>query len=398
MPDRSVKTVTVYVTYFVGSAQDYAGACGRAHLLEHMMFRGSANLASGEHGLWVRRVGGELQGSTGIDRSVYYETVPSADLELALYLEADRMRDLLLSVENLDNEKRSVAAEASTKSSNDLQKVRGIAASLLMHTPLPQCPVVGIPEDIGRATIEDLSWLYHEYYVPSNALLIVTGDCEPSRAFPLIDRYFGAISSSQPTRAEYISTPTNQRDQGGLVIVEQRSGKKRGIYFCTNLGIPFSKEWYASFILGRWLAEGEYSVLYQSLVRKIGYARSVRFSVQPRKGGAIGTIFIESIDGDRLNLIKEEAMRALHRVAYEPIDAATLNRLKKISEVEIQSEWASTYGKADALSQAMALYGRVYEFESTVNRLRSINTADITEMARIIGREDPVTVTSAEGR
>jgi zinc protease len=198
-PDPSVPVVAVEVMYHVGSKNESPGHTGLAHLFEHMMFKGSANVPDGDHFRRLQAVGAQVNGSTNEDRTNYYELVPADQLELALFLEADRMGGLLpaLTLEKLDNQRDVVRNERRQSYEN---QPYGLAHETLMAAMYPpgyphRWPVIGSMEDLATATLEDVRAFFRTYYTPENACLVLAGQFSVEHARGLIEHYFGTIPS-----------------------------------------------------------------------------------------------------------------------------------------------------------------------------------------------------------
>ena len=198
--DHLAPVVAVHVWYNVGSKHEVPGKTGFAHLFEHVMFQGSANVAKAEHMALVQAAGGTLNGTTWLDRTNYYETLPSHQLELALWLEADRMATLLdaLSQENLDNQRAVVKNEKRWSYDNRpygswQEKVFG---HLYPEDHPYHHPTIGSMADLDAASLEDVSAFFRTYYAPNNATIAVVGDCERAQVRAWVDRYFEAIPAN----------------------------------------------------------------------------------------------------------------------------------------------------------------------------------------------------------
>ena len=196
--DHLVPVVAVNIWYDVGSKHEQPGKTGFAHLFEHVMFQGSRHVAKAEHIALVQAAGGSMNGTTWLDRTNYYETMPSHQLELALWLEADRMGTLLeaLSQENLDNQRAVVKNEK--RSSYDNQPYGTWQEKLLGHI-YPEGhpyhhPTIGSMEDLDAASLEDVAAFFRTYYAPNNAVLSIVGDVDPGQARAWVERYFGPLA------------------------------------------------------------------------------------------------------------------------------------------------------------------------------------------------------------
>jgi len=196
-PDRTIPVVTVNVWYNVGSRNERPGRSGFAHLFEHMMFQGSANLAKGEHMQLVERAGGDLNGSTNQDRTNYYQTLPPNRLNLGLWLEADRMRSLAITDENFENQRETVKEERRMRVDN--QPYAGaFTEGLTTAFDSTACfgyshSVIGSMDDLNAATTPDVQEFFDLYSAPNNAPLTLVGDFDPDEARRLVQEYFGSI-------------------------------------------------------------------------------------------------------------------------------------------------------------------------------------------------------------
>ena len=196
--DRTAPVVAVNIWYHVGSANERPGRTGFAHLFEHMLFQGSEHVAANEHFELVQRAGGTLNGSTWIERTNYYETVPSHQLALALWLEADRMGRLLpaMTQEKLDTQRDVVKNER--RWSVDNQPYGSWWERLPALAFPPDHPfhhsLMGSMEDLSAATLEDVKEFFASYYTPDNAVLSIVGDVAEGEALSLATRYFGEIA------------------------------------------------------------------------------------------------------------------------------------------------------------------------------------------------------------
>src|SRR5690606_18187 len=201
-PDPAVPVVAVNLWYRVGSRDERPGRTGFAHLFEHMMFQGSAHVPETAHFALIERAGGSLHGSTCLDRTNYDETLPARYLELALWLESDRMGWLLpaMTQEKLDNQRDVVKNERRWRVDN--QPYGDWDERLQAMVYPPEHPyhhsVIGSMEDLDAATLEDVEAFFRTYYAPNNAVLTVCGAFDPARARELIERYFGEIPPGPP--------------------------------------------------------------------------------------------------------------------------------------------------------------------------------------------------------
>ena len=198
-PDHIAPSVAVNIWYDVGSRDEEQGRTGFAHLFEHVMFQGSAHVASGQHIALLQAAGAVVNATTWFDRTNYFETLPTGGLDLALWLEADRMATLLdaLTQENLDNQREVVKEEKRQRYDN--VPYGDVMELLNTLTFPPDHPyghtTIGSMEDLDAATLEDVHDFFRRHYVPNNAVLSIVGDVEPEDAFERAEIYFGHLTA-----------------------------------------------------------------------------------------------------------------------------------------------------------------------------------------------------------
>lgn len=206
LPDRSVPMVAVNVYYHVGSKDEPAGRNGFAHLFEHLMFQGSKHVPEDQFFKLLEEVGAsDVNGSTNDDRTNYHETVPSSDLERALWLESDRMGFLLdhVNQSTLDSQREVVKNE---RRQNYENAPYGMVGSFIREALYPvghpyRLTTIGTPQDLDRASLDDVRAFFRTWYTPSNATLVIAGDVDTDRAKMLVTKYFGPLAKGpKPVR------------------------------------------------------------------------------------------------------------------------------------------------------------------------------------------------------
>src|SRR5262245_33038846 len=222
--DHSAPTFSIAVTYNVGSADKKAKRTGFAHLFEHMMFKGSENVGPGEHFTLIFNNGGNMNGTTNQDRTLYFETLPANQLELALFLESDRMRSLDINKANLDNQRNAVQEERRLGLDNQpyghtFERIgeQSYDNEAYKHS------VIGSMEDLNAASVDDVATFFKTYYAPNNAVLTLVGDFDTAKTMTLIEKYFGAISRQpQPKRPDLTEKPHTAERRSTIDRSEER--------------------------------------------------------------------------------------------------------------------------------------------------------------------------------
>ncbi|MBL8177650.1 MAG: insulinase family protein [Bryobacterales bacterium] len=266
-PDSAAPVVTVYLVYGVGSRSEEKGRSGFAHLFEHMMFQGSANAPKGMHFQMVESNGGNLNGSTHPDYTDYYETLPANKLAVALWLEADRMRSLAITKENLDNQKEAVKQERRLSVDNQpyAKAIVEDFPALAFRNWSNSHSSIGSFEDLNAATVQDVSKFFATYYAPNNAVLAVAGDIKPAEVKKLIAEYFGGLKAQPQPKAPDLTEPEQKEARREVyrdalarvpaVLVSYPGPKRR------------SPDYYALTMLDIVLTGGDSSRLYQAMVK-----------------------------------------------------------------------------------------------------------------------------------
>ena len=287
--DHRLPLVAVDVWYHAGPANEAAGRTGFAHLFEHVMFQGSRNVGKAEHIALIQAAGGTMNGTTWLDRTNYFQTVPSHQLELALWLEADRMGTLLdaLSQENLDNQREVVKNEK--RWSYDNRPYGTWSEKLQAHLFPPEHPyhhtTIGSMEDLDAASLEDVKAFFRTYYAPNNAVLSVVGDVDPAEVRGWVDRYFGRIPPNPniPSLPD-LSLPPILGQEVRETVYDKIPLPR--VYFGLRAPVFGDRRLDALDIAGQILAGGKGSRLHRRLVRKEQLAQDVAFFSMGFVGGA----------------------------------------------------------------------------------------------------------------
>jgi len=192
--DHVAPVFSIAIVYNVGSRDERAGRTGFAHLFEHMMFKGSENVGPGEHFYTVFSNGGTMNGTTNKERTLYFETMPANQLEAGIFLEADRMRSLAITKDNLDNQRNAVQEERRQGMDNQpYGRTQESIDDLAFDNPAYKHSVIGSMTDLNAASPEDVAKFFQTYYAPNNAIVAVTGDVRTADVRALARKYFESI-------------------------------------------------------------------------------------------------------------------------------------------------------------------------------------------------------------
>lgn len=283
-PDATLPSVAVSVVYDVGGRNETRGRTGFAHLFEHMMFQGSANVARGDHFKLVTSKGGLLNGSTTADRTAYYELLPKSDLPLAIWLEADRMKSLDVTKENFDNQRQVVEEELRMRIDNVAYAPAELRLQALVYQGyFPyEHPEAGSMADLESAQFDWVKAFHDAYYVPSSAVVSLAGDFDSNQAMQQIEQLFGTIARKDRPRFEAPPLPEQTQPREAMVMDSHAAFRA----LMDGWAIPPSRDpdHPALDIAARILADGESSRLVRYLVRERAIASEVACGVEERRG------------------------------------------------------------------------------------------------------------------
>jgi len=281
--DHSTPVAAVLLWYNVGSKMEQPGRTGFAHLFEHMMFQGSKNVAKGQHFSLLEAAGGrggaDINGTTNWDRTAYFETIPSDQVELAIWLESDRMGTLLEAMDQakLDNQREVVKNERRQSFDNQPYGTwpEKMGEALFPEGHPYHHSVIGSMTDLSAASLADVSSFFKTYYAPNNAVLVVAGDIDVPQVKQMVRKYFGPIPRGPrvPPLAN-MSVPENVGHQQRYVIADAQAPAP-AIY--VGYRVPPAKDGRAPVVslLGDVIGSGRSSRLYDALVRRQQLATNV---------------------------------------------------------------------------------------------------------------------------
>ena len=384
--DHSVPIVGVNVWYHVGSGREKPGKTGFAHLFEHMMFQGSGHVGKGDHFKLLQEAGGTLNGSTNTDRTNYWEIVPSNFLELALYLESDRMGFLLDAMDQpkLDNQRDVVKNE---RRQNYENQPYGLAGKLINESLYPpdhpyHWLTIGTQEDLSNASMEDVSDFFRHYYGPNTASLCVGGDIDVKKTKELVEKYFGELKKI-PKVPRIEPRPVTVRGKKYLMM-EDRVQLPR-LYMVWPSVENYGTDDAELDLLASVLASGKNSRLYKSLV----YERQIAQDVNALQFGGEVTgqfrVVVTAKPGHTLKELETAVDEIIESVKKEGIDDRELERaingFKANFVYQLQSV-GGFGGRTDVLNQYNVYLGDPGYFSKDLERYEDAGADDVHKVAQ----------------
>jgi len=385
--DHALPVVAVNLWYNVGSRNERPGRTGFAHLFEHMMFQGSQNVPNTEHIAHIERVGGSMNGSTWLDRTNYFETVPAHQLELALWLESDRMGFLLpaMTQEKLDNQRSVVQNERRQRVDNQPYGDWDERIQALVYPP--EHPyhhsVIGSMEDLDAATLEDVAEFFRTYYAPNNAVLSVVGDFKREEALALVERYFGSLPRG-PEPPPLPGRPELSLRIGREVreVVEATVALPR-VYLAYRIPPYGSDEFYPADIAAHLLAAGKASRLYRSLVREQRIAQDVvAYAFPIVTGASMMVLWATAAPGRLLEDVERALLAQVDALSEAPPSEAEMQRALTRIESRETIGMQQVGERADHLSLYTTLFDDPERINTELDRYRAVTPEQVQRMAR----------------
>ena len=384
--DNTAPIVAVNLWYHVGSANEREGRTGFAHLFEHMLFQGSEHVGANEHFELIQRAGGTLNGSTWLERTNYFETVPSNQLELALWLEADRMGALLpaMTQQKLDTQRDVVKNERRWSVDN---QPYGTWWEKLPELVFPQShpfhhSLIGSMEDLTAASLEDVEQFFRTFYTPDNAVLSIAGDFDPADAKALVQKHFGGIPRGKgKPPLENLDLP-DQFGEALRSVVEDDVSLPR-LYVAFRSPVFGSEGYYAASVTGAILGMRQGSRLYRSLVRERQIAADASaFTFDLAKGTDLLIVDVTARPETSAEKLEEEVERELDNLVAGGVSDEEVQRAIALIQTDMVTAMQSASERADRISMFATLLGDPALVNEQAARYNEVTTERVNAFVR----------------
>jgi len=379
--DRAAPVASVCVAYDVGSRNEKAGKTGYAHFFEHMMFKGSANVADGELAALIQNYGGEHNGQTDKDHTIYFEEVPANQLDMVLFLESDRMKALALTVEGVNNQREAVKEERRFRYDNQPYGTTSLVMDEMAFQNFNnQHSVIGSMEDLDKATIQDFADFFKTYYAPNNAVLAIAGDVDPKATLEKVQKYFGSIPSQPaPQKADTAEPP--QREEKRKTMEDPLA---RLVLIDTGYHIPggLSPDMDALNALSSILGSGRSSRLYDSLVRRQQLAVQVYTGASAQKGP--GLFYVEAVaaPGKTVPAVESAMYAEIEKIKSEPIQDWELEKARNAAKRSLVGAIRNSLQRAILLARYSVFYNDASVINTRYERIAAVTAADVQRVAK----------------
>jgi len=383
--DHTTPVASINVYYHVGSGSEKPGRTGFAHLFEHIMFEGSENVPEGAFDEWLEAAGGINNGSTNPDRTNYWENVPSNAVELAVFLESDRMGYLLgaMSPEKVDGQRDVVKNERRQSYENRPYGMAWLTMNKSLFPPEHpyNWPTIGSMEDLSAASYEDVVEFFRLYYGPGNASLVIAGDIDIDETRAMVTKWFSDVPSAAPVPP--IDPPVAQLVTEERLVIEDRVQLPR-LYMCWLSPARYTPGDAELDLLSDVLSGGKNSRLYKRLVYDMQIAQDVSAFQWSRTLGSSYCIVSTAREGHDLTELETVIQEELDRIKSEPPTDREVQRAVNQFEATFlrRLETVGGFGgKADQLNAYFTYTGNPDYFNEDLGRYRTVSGKDLTSVA-----------------
>ena len=380
MEDRFAPVYSIAVTYNVGSRNERPGRTGFAHLFEHMMFKGSEKVGPGEHFFLVYNNGGNMNGSTNQERTNYYETLPKNQLDLGLFLESDRMRSLVITQENLDNQRATVQEERRLGVDNmpygqSSEKMQELTFENFAY----KHSVIGSMTDLSAASVEDVKGFFKIYYAPNNVVLTLVGDLDTKDTLAKVRKYFGDIPQQAPPPPVDVSEPPQTSERRARI--EDKLARLARVQIAYKTVAGNAPDAYAMRALSTVLCGGESSRLYQKLVKEKQVAAAVFGNVSRSRGPSGFQISATPRPGRTPEEIEALIYEEIAKLQAEPVAESELVKARAAARrMALQRE--SSLMRAVQLGGDTVMFNDPGMINTDHVKLEAVTAADIQRVAK----------------
>jgi len=378
--DHTAPVYSIAVVYNAGSRDERMGRTGFAHLFEHMMFKGSENVGPGEHFVQVFNNGGSMNGTTNQDRTLYYETLPANQLDLGLFLEADRMRSLEITKENLDNQRNAVQEERRQGVDNQpYGKTFEAFEELANDSFAYKHSVIGSMADLNAASVDDVASFFKTYYAPNNAVLGISGDVNTAATLEKVRKYFEAIPA-QPAPAPVMADEKPQTAERRAVLEDPlaRLSRLDMGYRTVPLG---SKDDEALSVLGTVLSSGRSARFYEAIVRQKQLSSSVGAGSSQLRGTGHFRVNATLAPGKSMTDLEAAIWEEIERVKKGPIADWEIEKARNQARRQLVGTLQSSLNRAVLMAQDALFFNDPGRINTLPDRIRAVTAADVQRVA-----------------
>ena len=396
--DHTAPVYSIAVHYNVGSRDERQGRTGFAHLFEHMMFKGSENIGPGEHFMLVFVNGGSMNGTTDKDRTLYFETLPANQLDLGIFLEADRMKSLAITKDNLDNQRNAVQEERRLGVDNQpYGKTFELIDTLAYENPAYEHSVIGSMADLNAASVEDVASFFKTYYAPNNAVVAIVGDVDTKVAIEKVRKAFESIPSQPAPPKVDLSEPaqTAERRQ----TIEDPLARLPRVDIVFKVPPRNTPDDDAMQVLGTVLSSGRSSRLFQQIVREQQLTPNVQAGRDPSLGIGLFRVSGAVSPGKTAEALEAAIYAELEKVKNGPIEEWEIEKARNNAKRAVVGGLTCSLQRAIQVAHYAASFGDPALINQRVDRIAKVTAADVQRVARtyLVPQNRTVVITMPKG-
>ncbi len=390
--DHTVPTVAISVYYDVGSRNEAPGRSGFAHLFEHMMFQGSANVGKGEHFSLIINRGGSANGTTSVDRTNYFETLPANELALGLWLEADRMRSLAVTQENFENQRQTVMEERRQRIDNQpyipsMLRINELAYG--DYWPYAHS-TIGDMQDLIDAPLEAVQEFFDTYYAPNNAVLSISGDFQTEEALRLVEKHFGSIDPRQTP--PYIPPPPPEQTEERTETMYDPNATLPAFHLAYHIPPSRTPDHYALEMLAIILGDGESSRLYQKLIKQEEICQDIAVGTDDRRGPDLFSVWAVMASGHANDEAQALIFAEIDSIAAEGVSARELQKAKNRVSAGFVFGLQSNMSRSQRLAEYELYWGDANLLKLELDHYLRVTADDIKRVAGLYFKPENRTV------
>jgi zinc protease len=380
-PDHTAPVFSIAITYDVGARNERPGRTGFAHLFEHMMFQGSENVGKGEHFILIFNNGGGMNGTTNEDRTNYFEELPKNQLDLALFLEADRMRSLAVNQPNLDNQRNAVQEERRLGVDNQPYGKSYLEIDNLSYDNFAyKHSVIGSMSDLNNAAVKDVKDFFRIYYAPNNAALVLVGDLDPGETLEKVKKYFGSIPSQPAPPKVDLEEPEHYGER--RETIEDPLARLPQLLISYHIPPGNSPDNYAAQVLANILGGGQSSRFYQHLVKNKQLAVSIEAQPDARIGPSLFYVLATPRPGVKPEDLEKAIYDELEAVKKDGVTDQEMEKARtQFLRSQIQSRQSSLF-TAIRLGQYTVYFNEPDLINNIFDKYSAVTTEQVKQFAQ----------------
>ncbi len=394
--DHSVPVASLVIVYDVGARDEEKKRSGFAHLFEHMMFEGSQNVGKTEHFKYVQRAGGTVNASTHPDFTNYFEKLPSNQIEMAMWLESDRMRSLKVTEENFKNQLETVKEEKRSRIDNQPYMPAMLKLEETIYDNWKNAhPVIGSFEDLEASSVADVKKFFDTYYAPNNAVMAVVGDVDAGEIEKLAHKYFDSIKAYQRPAPPDVKEPTQTKEKA--LTVEDPLAQMPAFWMAWKAPAKREPDYYALGIIQMLLSTGDSSRLYQRMVKGDQVALKADVSYDERRGPGAFEASVVYKPGVSAQKAKDILMSELDKLKTTPVKPEELEKarnqiMRALFSSGSYSSLQRTLGRAETIAEYASFFGNPALIDDDLEAYLKVTPEDVQRVAKQVFTEGGRTV------